>query len=643
MKNKLMRLVLSVLTVVMISLIFLQSTVSVNAAIVKDSYCYEGRKHYPYNGLYGTSTASRFKYYGGKIYIQVELGTWRFNGWDHVWLKNSEGNIIRNWDVKRSPSDDGVNIDNKIVYRKELDWIDIGGIKPNRPEGEVIKSGDSYEYDFSGTPNKTATFTYDYYWSNSTSSEYDPSPGISASVTDYLTSFYYIIDNNPETEVTEQNSEKTETGKLDITKYINSSENYYIHIKSKSYTGQFSDQLDHAIEKYHVQYNSNTCFKEFFMQHCISNQDYLVQDNTFNGLYGYSYRGWNTKPDGTGEWYRPNQCFNNITNVNNTFNLYAIWGRPDISVYPSTNNLSFKCNDKVFYKEPVEIEAVGHDDLYNIDRVWLKTIDKESFLGSNINPMFNKYDKSFCDDDDKITVYSGCMAQKGISLEKSIDVYLDYTAPDIEYTVTDKKIKISVTDNQSGVDTVELDYFDNGWKKYKDVKTTESEYINFKNEIDVTKKDYKYKYRIKAKDHLGNTSLSDEFYIIPMTLKSSLKKINGNIAYNGDTLIYLDGGDMTADLNVEITGYPDYVKYEYASELGQEDEYKKVMVDEDGNFIEEKHLILPSGLEHDKLFSVKVIAYRNNKPISNNMYVKFSKLDFSKFRSNIIYQSGQHN
>ena len=234
------------------SFVFLIFPKNTHAAIYLDSYEREGLMHYPYSPEYGTTTESRLKYYKNHIYLQVEYGTWRTIGYDHFWLKNNNsGQLIRTWSESRAASKttgEPFNVNGKTVYRRDSGWIDIGGAVPNKPTGYFYNSGTKYLYNFSGTSNGLATFSYDYSWTNGSKYEYVPSAGISASANDYITGFYYIIDQNPTTIVNASNGTHNTTGSIDVSSYILANKAYYIHIVSKSYTGLYSQQLNAVIQ-----------------------------------------------------------------------------------------------------------------------------------------------------------------------------------------------------------------------------------------------------------------------------------------------------------------------------------------------------------------------------------------------------------
>ena len=927
--------------------------------IVSEDYSQEWGKNYPYDPDYGTSLASRFKYQNGKIYMQIELGTWRSTGWDHIWLKNPEKNIIKQWDVQRSLTGEEYHINGRSIYRKELEWVDIGGSKPTNVTGVIYYKDGKYIYDLTSSSNGVKQYTYDYTWSNESYSEYVPSEGTSASVQDYLTGFYYIIDHNPNTDIQpgQPGVKRNTNGRIDITdEIINDSKTCYIHVKSRSYTGLLSDRLDTTLAKVHIKYDANGGTGTMKTDHFLYGNGATIKNNEFSRK-GYAFKGWNTQPDGSGNWYnidqivetqnmvgnggictlyaqwtctdsfiqyignggtlsdnktsfydrydntskknsfidnkfskygydfdnwsdtsdgkgvhspgdsltfsnsgyttiqsainnsfgidldcdrvdngtnihcwnltnntaqrwsfcyagtvdginywyivntrngkvldvdggnaasgtniqlyefngstaqkwtleltedgyyyirsklgnyyidlsggnatsgtniqlyefsgtssqkwklanisinayaqwKPNKitvCFHSeddkenmskeytygtsnqkfikasnwwrkqkkgytwigwsetkgakdityidendvldswiVNNSGKVINLYSVWDKPTVKVYPTKNNVSFKCDNKTYYKEPVEIEVKGYDNRFKVDMVSMRTDKKDSCLNIKSSSYAYKYDRYYCDSTDKIMVYAKCKAQDGESEEVSTEVYLDYTSPIIEYYVNDEQnVEITATDSQSGVDTLSLEFLKNNeWVKVKEIRAKEQEYKKFVTTINTTKDNYKYKYRIKVTDHIGNSSYSKEFFVVPMTLKSTLRNINGDIAYKGETLEYYTGGNMTAILNVGITGYPDHVEYEYSNELGQITEIHEVTPDESGNVKEEKSFNIPEGLEYNKRYLIKVTAYRGNEKISSTQYIRLKALDFSKFRSRIRYQSGQNN
>lgn len=297
--------------------------------IVDVNYFCEGHKHYSeYDPDYGTTTQARFKYESGHIFIQMEICSWRFKGWDHVWLDDSNGRRIGYWDVERTRSGESYVTKGHQAYRKEMPWIEIDGIKPNMPQGCLKKNGERFDYDFSGTPNKTASFTFDYFYTGSNNNvSFEPSQGCAFGVNDFLTGFYYVIDESPDTKVNEDNAVKNTDGHLDVTDYVNSDKNYYIHIKSKSYTGKLSDQLDAAIEKYHIEYNGNCENKDFsFNQSCLVDEVCRICDaENVDTLKGYVFCGWNTQKDGSGMWYYPCDEVINIALPGEKVILYAQW------------------------------------------------------------------------------------------------------------------------------------------------------------------------------------------------------------------------------------------------------------------------------------------------------------------------------
>ncbi len=320
--------------------------------MVGEDYFYEDNKQFSeYDPEYGTTTSVRFKYENRHIYVQMQVCTWRFKGWDHIWLDDSQGRRIGYWDVQRSREGQAYVTNGHQAYRKEMPWVDIGGIKPDSPQGNIIKVNDRYYYDFSATPNTTAAFRFDYFHTTDNNNvSFESSDGTAAGVTDYITSFNYVIDENPDTIVTENNSQKNTDGHLDITDYVNSDRSYYIHIITQSYTGRYSDQADKKIGKYHIEYryNRSDSDNEFIRQNCLCDAGYKIIDaEEIKEPYGYVFGGWNTKKDGSGLWHYPCEDVINLAGPDTTITLYAQWKRTQQFVVYNGNGGS-PDNDKIY-------------------------------------------------------------------------------------------------------------------------------------------------------------------------------------------------------------------------------------------------------------------------------------------------------
>ena len=222
-------------------------------ALTSEDYFYEESKHYPYHQEYGTSSNSRYKWQNGHIYIQIEYGTWRTGwnaGYDHFWLKDINGNIVKQWTESRSEAKTTGELyqaDGHNVYRRDSGWIDIGGAKPSIPVCYFSSSGENYGYYFESTANGIARFSYDYSWTSGNKYEYIEGDGLTSEAEDPIVAFYYWIDQSPYTMVSKWDM-KTTTGHVDVSSVILEEETNYIHIRACSYTGILSDQADIRID-----------------------------------------------------------------------------------------------------------------------------------------------------------------------------------------------------------------------------------------------------------------------------------------------------------------------------------------------------------------------------------------------------------
>lgn len=378
------------------------------------------------------------------------------------------------------------------------------------------------------------------------------------------------------------------------------------------------------------------------------------------------FAGWTTKKGSTDDMYSENAAVPNklITdNVNSTIDLYSIWDKPTVTITPTSNNVSFNCNNKTWYKDTIEFKLTGTDKRYNVigfDFVlngnksgnWRTTNNGKSlthtfstseFYTGGLRTVISKGNPFTVKVwSESSTATSG--TPMGSSDALSTQYWIDFTAPDLTYSVdSSHNIKATATDGESGVDTIDLQsYRDGQWVSVKKVTASSSQYGQFVNTFNLNQSDYKYRYRITATDHLGNSKTSNEFYVVPLTLSASLSKLNGDTVYDTTPLVFIAGGDLNATLNVNITGYAEKVKYEFANELGQVTDTHVVSYDASGNTTETKQFLIPWEIEHNKDYSVTITAYRGGETAIAKRVVKLSDIDFSKFRSNILYQSGQH-
>lgn len=578
-------------------MIIASDVISVQASstkVVPVSWNSCGLKNFPYDSRYGTSLMGRYKYENGKIYAQIEMGTWRSSGWDHVWLMD-RGRVIRTWDMRRADRANGATDvyyrDGRTVYRRELDWVQLEGVKPEKPKGYFSRVNSDYFYDCTSSSNGAAYLQFDYSYSDSKGTQFVPEGGTLSSIEDYITGFYYSIDTNPNGDVSGSSPFCT-NGKIKITDYVTKEPTtYYLHLRSRSYTGKLSDKLDVKIAKV----------------------------NDVPGDVGVS--------------------------------------APGVIVEPTSNNISYRNHNITYYKNPVELQVKGYNSSSPVTSVSIWTKKSNSLTESAGSSCIKTFDKSHCFQTDIITVYGQAKTNSGVSGVASKNVYIDVTPPKINKCVMDygqSSIKVGATDTQSGIGTIRVEYFKDGkWSTETTYTTNASEYDRCDTSIDVLNSNAMYKHRVVVTDHLGNSSYSNDFYVVPLTLGTHISKLNGDTAYNGQTLTYLAGGDLTVFVNARITGYPDYVKYEFANELGQPVDAHYVSCDSSGTVVESKQFTIPWQVVHDKKFYIKITAYRYEwdeeleqvvvrDRVSTVEYVKLVDIDYSKLRSIIVYQSGQH-
>ncbi len=88
---------------------------------------------------------------------------------------------------------------------------------------------------------------------------------------------------------------------------------------------------------YSVVYNANkplgatTVVGTMPTQECLYGQEYFFLPNEFT-ITNYNFAGWNTMADGSGTMYYPGDKLVNLTENNETVNIYAIWQTGEINV-----------------------------------------------------------------------------------------------------------------------------------------------------------------------------------------------------------------------------------------------------------------------------------------------------------------------
>lgn len=102
------------------------------------------------------------------------------------------------------------------------------------------------------------------------------------------------------------------------------------------YTGKVPGTV--IVYYYKVIYNSNDGQKDTYTENLTyqTNSDNyswsFIHDASIFSRKGYTFQSWNTKADGTGTTYKPDQEVANLTKTG-TFNLYAIWKKNTYKVH----------------------------------------------------------------------------------------------------------------------------------------------------------------------------------------------------------------------------------------------------------------------------------------------------------------------
>lgn len=102
------------------------------------------------------------------------------------------------------------------------------------------------------------------------------------------------------------------------------------------YTGKVPGTV--IVYYYKIIYNSNDGQKDTYTENLTyqtNNDNYswsFIHDASIFSRKGYTFQNWNTKADGTGTIYKPDQEVANLTKTG-TFNLYAIWKKNTYKVH----------------------------------------------------------------------------------------------------------------------------------------------------------------------------------------------------------------------------------------------------------------------------------------------------------------------
>lgn len=357
-------------------------------------------------------------------------------------------------------------------------------------------------------------------------------------------------------------------------------------------------------------------------------------------------------------WYDENDKF--IGKAGDTYipqhdiKLTAKWSKPEVEILPTKENISFNCNGITYFKDPVKLQLIAKDNYFKIINSYMSDGNEENYEESTQNPFIRSYTKECCDKDDKIEVKGYCCDENGTRSNLAQYIfYMDYTAPTPQnYMIVDgkndntKEIRVAASDNQSGLSKFILQKQEESgsWTNciVHDI-TNEKEYESAERTFTVT--EYQNFYRIAYVDHLGNTSYSDAFYVVPLTIQATISKLDGESAGNNDVLKYMQYGNMQAVINVNLTGYPDKVTYEFDNSLqafGFQKIEHNIICNENGTTTDSISFIIPDNIEFDRQYNIKITGYRNKDNAEKKQIVSFmvTAYDSQKIHSRIRSQSG---
>lgn len=244
-------------------------------SIIPGDYRDEGDcSKYLFDRRFATMTGSTIQYIDGRIYILLYNNTCKFPGkhpenyYIQAYIRYSDGYIQYLNQVDRAAMlndwSDVTNIEGLDVH-KTFDYqpVEIRGAAPGKPDLN-FRNEDNYGVgvDFSGSCDWShTTYSFDYYSINKKTGKkgYVADEYTILRADDYLTGFYYTIDENAGDTAWSESwsyigsgdySGKTEKLSLSIpSQYVNTDKTYYLHTVARSYTGARSSVVTKEIPK----------------------------------------------------------------------------------------------------------------------------------------------------------------------------------------------------------------------------------------------------------------------------------------------------------------------------------------------------------------------------------------------------------
>lgn len=124
------------------------------------------------------------------------------------------------------------------------------------------------------------------------------------------------------------------------------------YVENNAWTTTFLFGAAYDINMYTVTYDPNGADGGYTeRQTCLFNQNYYIEDNGYT-FERHEFLGWNTKADGTGQWWYPGQSYNNLCTVSgDDYKVYAIWKPLGVIVTLDNQGANIKAGTASYYEK----------------------------------------------------------------------------------------------------------------------------------------------------------------------------------------------------------------------------------------------------------------------------------------------------
>ena len=124
------------------------------------------------------------------------------------------------------------------------------------------------------------------------------------------------------------------------------------YVENNAWTTAFLFGAAYDINMYTVTYDPNGADGGYTeRQTCLFNQNYNIEDNGYT-FERHEFLGWNTKADGTGQWWYPGQSYNNLCTVSgDDYKVYAIWKPLGVIVTLDNQGANIKSGTASYYEK----------------------------------------------------------------------------------------------------------------------------------------------------------------------------------------------------------------------------------------------------------------------------------------------------